>query len=50
MPARDIDGVQVLGHLGDHGGFETAIGEAGLLVLYSKTDSISIDVLILSIN
>ena len=35
LPARDIDGVQVLGHLGDHGGFETAIGEAGLLVLYT---------------
>lgn len=33
LPSRDVDGVEVLGHLGNHDGVETAIGEAGVLVL-----------------
>lgn len=30
LPARHIDGVEVLGHLGDHDGVQTAVGGAGL--------------------
>lgn len=33
LPARNVNGVEVLGHLGDHGGFETTIGVARDLVL-----------------
>jgi hypothetical protein len=33
LPARNVNGIKVFGHLGDHGGFETAIGVARDLVL-----------------
>ena len=36
LPARDIDGVKVLCHLGDHCGFETAVGEASNFFLNDK--------------
>ena len=33
LPARHVDGVEELGHLGDHGGVKAAIGGAGLFFL-----------------
>lgn len=33
LPPRYVDSVEVLGHLGDHGGLQAAIGVAGVLAL-----------------
>ena len=34
LPARDIDSVEVLCHLGEHGWFQTSISITGILVLH----------------
>lgn len=38
MPSRDVDCVEILGHLGDHGGLKAAVGEGGVLVLVGRSD------------
>lgn len=36
LPSRDVDGVEVFGHLGEHCGLETAIGETRYFVLRKR--------------
>ena len=40
LPAGDVDGVKVLGHLSDHDRVQAAVGEAGLAVLEAALECV----------